>query len=174
LGRPLSASSFRYILREVSRRANVYVYKDGKKKAVWPHLLRHSRIAEFKRNKKKYHMSDDDICNVSGHRDRRMLDVYGKITMADTNEKLLAAAGLVEIEEKAVAKVVKCRRCGQVCAPLDKYCGRCTFPLDEGEVLRLAKEKEELGKRVAELERVVKKFQHPKILEVLEREAKKQ
>ena len=31
-----------------------------------------------------------------------------------------------------------------------------------------------MAKRLAELERVVKKFQHPKILEVLEREAKKQ
>lgn len=146
MGKPLSASSFRWILRKVSKKAGVYIYHKGKKKAVWPHLLRHSRIAEFKRNKKKYNMSEHDIMNVTGHTDPRMLIIYGKITNADTNEKLLIAANLKEAEEKEQTKIVKCRRCGQLGTPLDKYCGRCTFPLDETELLSVIKEKEAMDR----------------------------
>jgi len=127
-GKALSPSSFRYILYQVSRKAGIYIVKDGEKKAVWPHLLRHSGIAAMKMRKDVY--SDDDIMNVSGHTDRRQLDIYGKITMSLTNERRLQAAGLKE-EEKKKAESKVCRRCGYVNGPLDKFCSQCTLSLDD-------------------------------------------
>lgn len=143
-GKALSASSFRYILYQVSKKARVYIVKDGEKKAVWPHLLRHSGIAAMKMRKDVY--SDDDIMNVSGHSDRRQLDIYGKITMALTNERRLQAAGLKEGEGRKRVELRRCPRCGQVCDGLKKFCVRCQLPLDEKEILRVVKEKEAMDR----------------------------
>lgn len=126
-GRSLSEERFRDLLRQAAKKANI-------KRRVWPHLLRHSRIAVLKR---KNLLTDADIMNITGHQDRRQLDRYGKITMTMTNDKLLQIQGLVkEEQEREKPKARSCRRCGFVNGPLSQYCGRCTLPLDENVVLK--------------------------------------
>ncbi len=122
----LSAERFREIVKTAAGKAGIRC-------RVYPHLLRHSRIAVLKR---KNVLTDADIMNITGHRDRRQLDRYGRITMTMTNEKLLEVQGLQAREEEKRVEVKKCRRCGFVNGPLSQYCGRCTLPLSEETVWR--------------------------------------
>jgi integrase/recombinase XerD len=124
--------------------------KAGIKRRVYPHLLRHSRLAKLKREKR---LSDDDIMNISGHRDRKMLDRYGRITMAMTNERLLEIEGVKAFESEKVkaSKARVCPRCKHLNSPLADYCASCGMVLDEKEAQRLvdqAKELEELKRKM--------------------------
>jgi len=142
----MTAERFRQIVREATSKA-------GLKRRVWPHLLRHSRIAALKQQKdQKKKLSDDDIMNISGHRDRHMLDRYGKITMAMTNQRLLEAAGLVEEEGEVKTSVnpQACPRCKFLNSPLSEYCGRCGMVLDE-KTAQLLMEKERKREELMEL-----------------------
>jgi len=136
----MTAERFRQILRTAARKAGI-------KRRVWPHLLRHSRIAALKQQKdQKKKLSDDDIMNISGHRDRHMLDRYGKITMAMTNQRLLEAAGFAdeEIEVKKGVNPQACPRCKFLNSPLSEFCGRCGMVLDEATALKVQEEQKDL------------------------------
>ena len=169
----MTETRFRQILHEATRKA-------GLKRRVYPHLLRHTRIAQLKRELK---LSDDDIMNITGHTDRRQLDVYGKITMASTNEKLLEIAGLQKSEE---AKKVKgsqakvCPRCNFVNGPLSEFCGRCSLCLDEKKAVELQRQEKEkvkerdaevqaMSRQLTELERKIAFFDNPKVIELLQK-----
>jgi len=123
----MSATTFRRVVRGAAKKA-------GLKRRVYPHLLRHSRIAKLKRENK---LTDADIMNITGHRDRRQLDRYGKITMTMTNEKLLEIHGLKSVEADEQRKTKVCYRCNFVNGPLARQCKRCGLPLDVEEAMRL-------------------------------------
>jgi len=137
----ITAERFRQIVRDAAGKA-------GLKRRVWPHLLRHSRIAVLKREER---LSDDDIMNISGHKIRAMLDRYGKITMSMTNKRLLEIQGLREekVEEK-IAQARLCPRCKFLNSPLSEYCGRCGMVLDE-RTAQLLMEKERKREELMEL-----------------------
>jgi len=141
----ITEQRFRQILREAATKAGI-------KRPVYPHLLRHSRLAKLKRERK---LSDDDIMNISGHKDRRMLDRYGRITMSMTNELLLEIEGMkaLEVSDKKASRSRACPRCKHLNSPLAEYCGRCGMVLDEKEAQKEAQKLVDRDKEFAELKR---------------------
>jgi len=156
----ITEERFKQIVRAAAKKAGI-------ERRVYPHLLRHSRLAKLKREKK---LSDDDIMNISGHKDRRMLDRYGRITMAMTNQRLLEIQGLKQQElEKKVTKARSCPRCKFLNSPLSEYCGRCGMVLDEKVAQQLISEKRDLEKLRQHLPRLMEALE---LLEQKKREEK--
>jgi len=154
----ITEQRFRQILRKAARKAGI-------KRRVYPHLLRHSRLAKLKREKK---LSDDDIMNISGHKDRRMLDRYGRITMSMTNERLLEIEGLAKQDAKKASRDRRCPRCKFLNSPLSEYCGRCGMVLDEATAQKLIRKEEELEELKRNMPKVIEGLKLLKKMEMEE------
>jgi len=150
-GEPLTYIAFYLALKRTAK-------KVGVEKRVFPHLLRHSRLAWLKKFGAELGISDSVICKLYGRWSRRnahhMLDRYGRIEPSEANEIVLKAYGKLG-EHKITEQLTKpreCPRCRRENDALSKYCRICGLVLDEKEASDLMERQRERDKRIEELE----------------------
>jgi len=159
----LSETTFNYALQRAASKAHI-------KKKVFPHLLRHSRLAWLKKFGVTIGISDSIICLSYGRwakkNAHRMLDRYGRIEPAEANEIILKAAGKLgkkEIQESLI-QPEKCPRCHIDNDALSKYCRQCGMVLDRVEAEKMVME-ERMNRRMMKL------LGNPNVIRVLEKAA---
>ena len=133
----LSETAFYFALKRAALKAHI-------KKRVFPHLLRHSRLAWLKKYGVKLEISDSIICLMYGRwspkNAHKMLDRYGKIEPTEGNDIILRAAGKVSKDKQVKQSLVQpqqCPRCQVDNDALSKYCRKCGMVLDEKEAQKL-------------------------------------
>jgi integrase/recombinase XerD len=126
----LSETAFYFALKRAAVKAHV-------KKRVFPHVLRHSRLAWLKKYGVKIEISDSIICKMYGRwsskNAHRMLDRYGRIEPAEGNEIILRAAGKLSKDKQVKESLVqpqKCPRCKTENDALAKFCKTCGMVLN--------------------------------------------
>lgn len=135
-GEQFSETAFYFALKRAAMKAHV-------NKKVFPHLLRHSRLAWLKKFGVKIGISDSVICKLYGrwsHKNaHRMLDRYGRIEPAEANEIVLRAYGKLDREEikESLVQPQKCPRCHIDNDALSKYCRQCGMVLDAKEAEKI-------------------------------------
>lgn len=158
--RPINPGSYYQRLKCIAKKAGV-------KKRVFPHLLRHSRLAWLKKHGAKIGISDSVICKMYGRwglrNAHRMLDRYGRIEPTEANELILKAHGKLKREQlgEHLGKPRKCPRCHKDNDSLAITCQFCGMVLDEKEAVRLMEESQELSLlkgELLELKRNVKRM----------------
>jgi len=161
----LSQTTFNYALKRAALKAHV-------KKKVFPHLLRHSRLAWLKKYGAEIGISDSIICLMYGRwsekNAHKMLDRYGKIEPTEGNDIILRAAGKLSEDKQVKESLVQpqtCPRCHVDNDALSKYCRKCGMVLDRLEAERLVVE-EKKDRRMMEL------LENPNVIRVLEKAAK--
>lgn len=163
--KPLTYIAFYLALKRTAKRIGI-------EKKVFPHLLRHSRLAWLKKYGAKMGISDSVICQLYGRWSRknahRMLDRYGRIEPHEANEIVLKAYGKLEEQDfvEPSAKPQTCVRCKKENDALAKYCRVCGMVLDE-RTAQLLMEKERKREELMEL------LSDPKVLARLKGEDKK-
>jgi integrase len=104
------------------------VKASGLTKRIYPYLLRHSRVTNM--------LAESIPSSVIGLQmwgslDSQMLRTYGHLSDVQTDNILLAHAGLLDKKEKAPdLKPVKCPACGHSNTAGLKFCGTCGSILD--------------------------------------------
>ena len=143
-GEQLSETAFYFALKRAALKAHI-------KKKVFPHLLRHSRLAWLKKFGVKIGISDSLICLLYGRWSKknahRMLDRYGRIEPTEGNEIILKAAGKISKDKEFKESLVQpqpCPRCHIDNDALSKYCRQCGMVLDHAEAERIAMKEKEL------------------------------
>jgi len=157
-GKPLSHLAFYMRLKRTSERVGI-------QKRVFPHLLRHSRLAWLKKFGAQRGISDSTICLLYGRWARRnahrMLDRYGLIEPHEANEIVLRAFGKIKDKQvvEPISKPQICIRCKRENDAITKYCSFCGMILDQEEAARVTEQKrEETEQRVKEIERLKGEF----------------
>lgn len=140
---PIGPQGIQEVIQQAARAAGIT-------KRVYPHLLRHSRIAEWKR----MDIGESKIKQLSGwDPDSAMLGVYGALTSDDADRTLLEKAGVVlaESAQPATLRLVTCKRCATSNAATIDYCTKCFAPLREKELLELEEHERTLEETLPEL-----------------------
>lgn len=123
----------------ITRILKKYVRIAGIKKNIYPHLLRHSRLTELGRE-----LKESELKVYAGWNTAAMAQVYVHLSGEDVANKLLANAGLIDVnksDKNGVLKMIKCPRCDKYNEPDKKLC-KCGFALDIKEAKPSLKEQE--------------------------------
>lgn len=122
LGRAFGEDGLKRLLKILGKRAGI-------KKNLYPHLCRHARLTQLAKE-----LTEQELKIFAGWcKDSNMASVYVHLSGSDVSNKLLANAGLIDVEStkdgKEVLKANLCPRCEEVNSADVKYC-RCGFILD--------------------------------------------
>jgi integrase len=121
-GRPLYYDAYRIYLRRLMNKAGI---KTEYKK---PYILRHTRITEMCR-----YLPSRIVKKIFGIKDDKTLDYYEHLAMQDVEDSLL---GFYGEKPRNSDPYIKCRVCGTVNLPVQKYCAKCQYPLSkEAEII---------------------------------------
>jgi hypothetical protein len=119
---PLDYPSVRKMIRETARRAGV-------RKAVNPHLFRHSRATYL-----AGHLTEAQLCEYLGWvQGSRMTSTYVHLSGRDVDGAIIRLYGLGGEDERPEESRLKPRRrprCKELNASGARYCGRCSLPLE--------------------------------------------
>ncbi len=128
-GEPIDYESTRMAIIRAAKRA-------GLKKAVNPHIFRHSRASELA-NK----LTEAQLKEMFGWtQGSDMAATYVHLSGRDVDKALLRIHGLVgedEKKEEEKFKVIRCPRCGEKNSPIAKFCHKCASPLEIKTVLEV-------------------------------------
>jgi len=105
-------------------------------KRVHPHAIRHARLTDLARgNGNRPGLNEMELRLVAGwERNSAMPEVYVHLSGADVERKLLANAGIVEVEtpqSEMKLEPVRCPRCMSMNAHYAQYCAKCSMILNE-------------------------------------------
>ncbi|MHA1260931.1 MAG: tyrosine-type recombinase/integrase [Candidatus Freyarchaeota archaeon] len=121
---------------------------------VWWHLLRHQRCSEI-----SPHLSEEVLRKMFGwRRGSKMPGLYSHLSPQQVEQSILAAQG-VHIQTETL-ETVTCPRCNTPNPNYLDYCQKCSTPINPNITLKILKqeqEKQELLKRVEQLEKSLKK-----------------
>jgi len=150
---PLDYGSVRMMLRRTARKA-------GLKKAVNPHLFRHSRATYLAK-----YLTEAQMCEYFGWvQGSRMPSIYVHLSGRDVDGALLKIYGMEEEEkvEEPRLKPRKCPRCGYINSADAKYCNKCGLILDVDEAMRFESVQSKVGDFMSML------LEDPKIKAIIE------
>ena len=120
-GEPIDYESTRMAIIRAAKRA-------GLKKAVNPHIFRHSRASDLA-NK----LTEAQLKEMFGWtQGSDMAATYVHLSGRDVDKALLKIHGLVgedEKKEEEKFKVIRCPRCGEKNSPIAKFCHKCRMVL---------------------------------------------
>ena len=125
---PLNYEAFRAILIRLAK-------KIGLKKAVNPHIFRHSRASHLAIYLTEAQM-DQYLGWIPGS---KMPSIYVHLSGRDVDKTLLKMHGIdIGDEEKEVKiKIQICTKCKEKNSPTSRFCNRCGAPLDMQTMLRI-------------------------------------
>lgn len=121
-GQPIDYEAVRMMLIRVANRAGI-------RKAINPHIFRHSRASELAKKLTEAQMKEMFGWTQSSE----MAAVYVHLSGRDVDKALLRIHGLAgeeAEEEEDKLKIIKCLRCGEKNSPIAKFCHKCAAPLD--------------------------------------------
>jgi site-specific recombinase XerD len=118
----LQGQSILRIVKQVSKDAGI-------NKRVFVHLFRHSRNTDLEN---KNCPRDARVYMFGWSKNSHMPEHYGHLSKEQVIEKIRIADGLKPQPQLVdILKPVVCPRCNEQNSPTNKYCGKCTMPLDE-------------------------------------------
>jgi integrase len=105
-------------------------------KRVYPHGIRHARLTDLARgNGSRPGLNEMELRLVAGwERNSAMPEVYVHLSGADVERKVLANAGIIEIEtpqSEMKLEPIMCPRCKTMNAHYSTYCSHCSLVLTE-------------------------------------------
>jgi len=111
-------------------------------KPVHPHAVRHARLTDLARgNGSRPGLNEMELRLVAGwERNSAMPEVYVHLSGADVERKVLANAGIIEIEtpqSEIKLEPARCPRCKTMNAHYATYCSQCSQVLMEKTVLSI-------------------------------------
>jgi len=112
------------------------------KKPVHPHAVRHARLTDLARgNGSRPGLNEMELRLVAGwERNSAMPEVYVHLSGADVERKVLANAGIIEIEtpqSEMKLEPIMCPRCKTMNAHYSTYCSYCSLVLTEKAALSI-------------------------------------
>jgi len=139
--RRLDAHTVQNKLSHVSRVAHIT-------KPVHPNAIRHARLTDLARsNGNRPGLNEMELRLVAGwERNSAMPEVYVHLSGADVERKLLANAGIVEVEtpqSEMKLEPVQCPRCKAMNAHYAQYCAKCSMSLNEKAAMEIDESVEE-------------------------------
>ncbi|MFH1225656.1 MAG: site-specific integrase [Candidatus Diapherotrites archaeon] len=147
----LGINNLNRLLKKAARQA-------GFKKKVYPHLFRHSRLTELAKM-----LTESELRLFAGWGpDSDMVKVYVHLSHRDLDKAILKKAGLLEKgeEEEDVLKPKVCEICNNQNPPTEKFCLKCSTPLDIKTALEIERREDkalavmqDMLKNIKELER---------------------
>ncbi len=116
--------------------------KAGIHKRVYPHGIRHARLTDLARgNGGRPGLNEMELRLVAGwERNSAMPEVYVHLSGADVEHKILANAGIIEVEAPQSAmklEPIMCPRCKTMNAHYSAYCSQCSQVLTEKAALSI-------------------------------------
>ena len=150
-GKPMSYQMFAKVIKKAAA-------KEGIKKRVYPHILRHTRATVLAN-----HLTEQQMNVFFGWvQGSDMPAVYVHLSGRDIERAVKSIYGLEDEEEDKTLKPIKCPRCGEMNVPHAKFCHKCGLLLDEKERLKIqleeAKMMPELMAQIIESPELREKF----------------